>query len=223
MTSVVDFVSAENLFKSIKGNDRVFILVRHGERNHITPNDPDYGAHVGLTDNGRKQALGFGSVMPIDGDAVYFSSPVGRCVETAECIAKGRADQGYPQTESVTPIQELAEYFVSNYDEYLKVLKAGFYEGLCEYVEKGSHPAFYPVKERVEEMLRMMQVRGSAKFNIFVTHDAWIVPCLRILCGLKFTPQRWMNFLSGFAMILSADGNRKFIPITALPSGYLEF
>ena len=38
------FVSAKDFFASLASDERVFFLVRHGERNHITPNDPDFGA-----------------------------------------------------------------------------------------------------------------------------------------------------------------------------------
>ena len=50
-----DFITAADFFASLTPDERVFLLVRHGERNHITPDDPDFGAHVGLTDRGREQ------------------------------------------------------------------------------------------------------------------------------------------------------------------------
>ena len=91
------FVSAKDFFASLASDERVFFLVRHGERNHITPNDPDFGAHVGLTERGREQALALGKCIPAEDDIVFFSSPVGRCVETAQCIGRGRAGAGgYP-------------------------------------------------------------------------------------------------------------------------------
>ena len=228
-----DFLKASEFFKNVAPDERVYLLVRHGERGHITPNDPDYGAHVGLTERGREQAFSLGRAMSIGGetstDVCFFSSPVGRCVETAECIGKG-CGIAHPEVEK---LESLAEFYVQNYDSYTRVLKTGFYEGICEWLEANSRDVatggaqdadapFYPLADRSEEMLSMMFEKGRARFNVFVSHDAWVVPCLVHFCGLKFTPQRWMNFLTGLAVAVSPRG-RRIVPVTALETGWLDF
>ena len=57
------FLSASTFFDTVADDERVYLLVRHGERGHITPNDPDYGAHVGLTERGREQAFSLGQAI----------------------------------------------------------------------------------------------------------------------------------------------------------------
>ena len=228
------FISASTFFSSLAPDERVYLLVRHAERNHITPGDPDYGAHVGLTERGREQAFSLGRAIPADGDICFFSSPVGRCVETAECIGRGRG----VETPEVQKLDCLAEFFVQDYTAYEQVLRAGFYEGICAWLENetlkgvadGSHAAaaikaFFPLASRSEEMLSMMLEKGCARFNIFATHDAWVVPCLTHFCGMRFTPQRWMNFLTGMAVVTDAKGKavRRIVPVTALETGWLEF
>ena len=234
-----DFVSAQDFFESLAPDERVYLLVRHGERGHITPNDPDYGAHVGLTERGREQAFSLGRAIPVEEgapscgetstDVCFFSSPVGRCVETAEYIGKGCGVEA-PEVEK---LDCLAEYFVQNYAAYEAVLRAGFYEGICEWLTANSRDAevtetqdadapFYPLAERSEEMLSVMLDKGHARVNVFVTHDAWVVPCLTHFCGLKFTPQRWMNFLTGMGVAVSPR-KRRIVPVTALETGWLDF
>ena len=165
-----DFVSAQDFFESLAPDERVCLLVRHGERNHITPKDPDYGAHVGLTERGREQAFALGRFVRAGGetpaDVRFFSSPVGRCVETAEYIGKGCGVEA-PEVEK---LDSLAEYFVQNYAAYEAVLRAGFY-------------------------------------------------------GMRFTPQRWMNFLTGMGVVVGSDGQtvRRIVPVTALETGWLDF
>ena len=112
---------------------------------------------------------------------------------------------------------------------FTKVLRSGFYEGICEWMQKeaagkprGDKEAFAPLAGRSEEMLAMMLEKGNARFNIFATHDAWVVPCLTHFCKMAFTPQRWMNFLTGMAVAATPRGKR-IVPITALDSGWLEF
>ncbi len=221
----MEFVPAAKFFDSLASDERVFLLVRHGERRHITPEDPDFGAHVGLTERGREQAQSLGKCIPAEGDMSFFSSPVGRCIETAQNIGKGRGIE----KPLVQPLDCLAEYFVQDYDKYTQVLREGFYEGICEWLKneaagkpRGDKEAFAPLAARSEEMLAMMLEKGNTRFNIFATHDAWVVPCLTHFCGMKFTPQRWMNFLSGMAVAVSPRGKR-IVPVTALETGWLEF
>ena len=232
----MDFVTAKDFFASLASDERVYLLVRHGERNHITPDDPDFGAHVGLTDKGREQALALGKCIPPEGDICFYSSPVGRCMETALCIGRGRAAASsvaqVTEAPHVEPLDCLAEYFVQNYDAYLDLLRAGFYEGICAWLEnetsqgaRGTCEAFYPLASRSEEMLAMMLEKGSCRFNIFATHDAWVVPCLVYFCKMHFTPQRWMNYLTGMAVVTGPDGKtpRRIAPVTGLETGWLEF
>lgn len=243
----MDFVTAKDFFKSLASDERVYLLVRHAERRHITPDDPDFGAHVGLTDKGREQAISLGKCIPPEGDICFYSSPVGRCMETAQFIGKGRlmAAGSVQVNVRVEPLDCLAEYFVQNYDAYLKVLRAGFYEGICAWLAQeetrascnsnsvqfaGSEPRtgdepFAPLAKRSEEMLSMMLEKGSCRFNIFATHDAWVVPCLTHFCKMHFSPQLWMNYLTGMAVVTGTDGKtvKRIVPVTALETGWLKF
>lgn len=231
-----DFVQLSDFFAQADWNSKIYLLLRHAERNHITPGDKDFGAHVGLTDCGRRQAVTLGKMIPAIGDAVYFSSPVGRCMETAKCISEGRKLAGFgnfaipgvasgaaADSVNVTPLNELGDFFVRDVPAYEQTLREGFYEGICKWLESGEHGAFWPLHERAEQMREMMFAKGDARFNIFVTHDAWIVPCLSHFCNLKFQPKCWMNFLTGLAFEVPENGNVKVTPITAMETGWLHF
>ena len=230
-----DFLPASEFFAQIDWNSKVYLLLRHAERNHITPQDKDFGAHVGLTDRGRSQAVLLGKMIPAIGDAVYFSSPVGRCIETAECIAEGRKLAGYgniavpgiasvaADNVNVSPLDALGDFFVRDVPAYEQTLREGFYEGICKWLDVGVHDAFCPLHERAEQMREMMFEKASSRFNIFVTHDAWVVPCLSHFCNMKFTPKCWMNFLTGLAFEVPEKGNVKVTPITGMETGWLHF
>ncbi len=222
-----DFIQLSDFFAQADWNSRIYLLLRHAERNHITPDDKDFGAHVGLTDCGRRQAVALGRMIPAIGDAVYFSSPVGRCMETAKCIHEGRKLAGFGAcagaSVNVTPLNELGDFFVRDVPAYERTLREGFYEGICEWLDSGKHDAFFPLHERAEQMRKMMFEKAQSRFNIFVTHDAWIVPCLSHFCGFKFEPKCWMNFLTGLAFERPEKGNVKVTPITAMETGWLYF
>ena len=223
-----DFLPASEFFAQTDWNSKIYLLLRHAERNHITPQDKDFGAHVGLTDRGRRQVISLGRVFPAFGDVVYFSSPVGRCVETAQCIAEGRKLAGYVDgaavsATKVTPLDCLGDFFVRDVPAYERTLREGFYEGICKWLDSGEHDAFWPFHERAEQMREMMFEKAQSRFNIFVTHDAWIVPCLSHFCSFKFEPKCWMNFLTGLAFEVPEKGNVKVTPVTAMETGWLHF
>lgn len=278
-----EFVQAKDFFESLKPTERVYLLIRHSIRRHITPQDSDNGAHVGLTDEGRALAISFGKLFPA-GDAVYFSSPVGRCIDTAKCIAEGRAmssvARGAALSEtpaessargialSETPAacpaallnsradvpvetdEALGSFYVKDYDAYLSVLNERFYQNICAWLDSDNHPAFYPLAERAEELRQYMFQKGTARFNIFSTHDAWVVPTLVHFLGFHFTPSQWMNYLTGIAFVvdesrgLTGEGrehldsdcgrtgegreridksHERVVALTGMDSGYLYF
>ena len=157
-------------------------------------------------------------------------------METAKCIGEGRKLAGFgnfaipgvasgaaADSVNVTPLVELGDFFVRDVPAYEQTLREGFYEGICKWLESGEHGAFWPLHERAEQMREMMFEKAQSRFNIFVTHDAWIVPCLSHFCGLKFEPKCWMNFLTGLAFEVPENGNVKVTPITAMETGWLHF
>lgn len=251
------FVSATDFFAGLSPDERVFLLIRHSIRRHITPADTDNGAHVGLTDEGRALAINLGKLFP-EGSTVYFSSPVGRCLDTAKCIEEGRLLAGRtPATKpdvdftagsalvkptddaglmavaseiaalktegsAVAPVDCLGDFYVKDYDAYLGVLNEHFYQNICDWVNSDNHPAFFPLSSRAQELREFMLALGTARFNIFATHDCWVVPTLMHFCGFRFTPSHWMNFLTGIAFVEGPRGER-IVPVTGMDTGFQDF
>ena len=175
------------------------------------------------------------------GTISFFSSPVGRCMETAQNIGRGFyetiggsaqccATAGSHQmlVPFVEPLQPLAEFFVEHFDAYMETHKTGFYQGICRWLDgyacdsNYKDPGYFPLASRSQDMVNMMLEKGNARINIFCSHDAWIVPCLAYFCNLKFTPRLWMNFLSGMAVVTGPHGTR-FVPVTGLDDGNMRF
>lgn len=254
------YLSAADFFKTVRPGEKVFFLLRHGERGHILPDDPDHGAFVGLTERGRKQAYQLGCTIGCHADlrhaelvsasaisrpclrcasdvaasVSFFSSPVGRCMETARNIGRGMGIE----EPVVEPLQPLAEFFVEHYDAYMETHKTGFYQGICRWLDGTANvpgyidPAYFPLARRSQEMLDLMLEKGKSRMNIFCSHDAWIVPCLAHFCGFKFTPQLWMNFLSGIAFVIRDESSGvvtnsvsidRIVAVTGMDDGNMYF
>ena len=218
----MNFVRIEDLISDVKKQDKVVFLLRHAERRHITKDDAQFGANVLLTEEGRSQAFKLGSVFPTIGEASYFSSPVGRCKETAAYIAKGRGDTGSNSPVKLEVMDALGNFFVKDFESYAESLKNNFYQQLLDYIKNGEHPAFLPLKETAEEFLNIMLEKSYDQWNFFLSHDAWIVPCLSHFLNMEFSLNRWMNFLSGLAIIVSPSGS-KIYPVTGLKDGYIYY
>ena len=66
---------------------RIAILLRHGEREPIPAGS--YGNEVLLTQNGIADSVRFGEMLSCFKVGNIYTSPITRCVQTAECIKEG--------------------------------------------------------------------------------------------------------------------------------------
>ena len=219
----MSFTSLSEVINSRQKGERLALLLRHAERRHILPTDADYGAHVRITEQGHEQATNVGKALTSFASAQYFSSPVMRCRETASTIAKARGDEAFDIPEKVIPIQRLAEFYVADFKEYERLLREGFYEAIFDYLETGKAFGFLPMAEASQEFLNLIVEHSTEALNVFVSHDAWIVPFLTHFTDVRFAPNRWMNFLSGAAIFLSEKTPSRIIPVAGLGDGYLRF
>lgn len=216
------FIQVSELLSNVKKEDRVVFLLRHAERRHITREDPQFGALVGLTEAGKAQAFKFGASLPSTEDAAYYSSPVGRCKETAAFIAKGRGDTDFDHPSKIEEMDALGNFFIKDFQAYEEALKTEFYQELLDYLKDGEHPAFLPLKETCEKMLETLIEKSFDKWTFFLSHDAWIIPCLAHFIQMDFSLNRWINFLSGMAIVISPSGYKVY-PVTGLPDGYIHY
>lgn len=223
----MSFLSAEQVLCCIAPGERVTLLLRHAERRHITAQDADHGAHVPLTEKGGKQAFAAGKELSVlNGPYFFGSSPVFRCRQTAAFIAEACGASEYAVPEKVAPLQPLAEFYVSDFEEYMRHLREGFYPAICKWVADGRLSGFTPVKEGSEALLKFVLEHSTGNFNVFCTHDAWVVPFLSHFTDVSFNPNRWLNFLSGAAILYKPENpleTAKILPIKFIRDGYLVF
>jgi broad specificity phosphatase PhoE len=208
----MSFLSISEVLASRKKGELLALLLRHAERRHIMPTDPDYGAHVRITERGFEQAMHVGKELSCFTSAAYYSSPVMRCRETASAIAASRGDTRFDVPEKVSVIQSLAEFYVADFEEYTRLLREGFYGAICEYLETGKRFGFLPLKETSEELLQLLINSSFEELNVFISHDAWIVPFLTHFTEVRFAPHHWINFLSGAAVFFVQNHRRAFFP-----------
>lgn len=219
------FLTAAQILSQKRPEERLTLLIRHAERRHIAPEDEDYGSKVPLTDRGRSQALAAGKEFSaFDGSCFFGSSPVFRCRETAALFAEGCGASEFSDSEKVARFDCLGDFYVSGFADYDRYLKEGFYPAVCRFIREGSLPGFLPLAEGSEKFLRFLLENSSADLNVFCSHDAWIVPFLSHFTDICFSSNRWLNFLSGAAVLFSADKKSvRIFPVAFLGDGWLRF
>ncbi|MDR0613599.1 MAG: histidine phosphatase family protein [Dysgonamonadaceae bacterium] len=67
--------------------DRISLLIRHSDRYEIP--DGDEGRSILLTDTGKRNAIKFGENLSAFKVNKIITTPVERCIQTAECIVDG--------------------------------------------------------------------------------------------------------------------------------------
>ena len=223
----MNFLSTEQIFRLKQPGERVSVLLRHAERRHITPDDADHGSYVPLTDKGREQALAAGKELSVFQGPMFFgSSPVFRCRETAARIAQAMGCLEFSEPEKVTPLQPLAEFYVNDDAAYMRHLNEGFYPAICKWIADGELSGFAPVREGSESLLKFILENSVANFNLFCSHDAWIVPFISHFAGIKFNPDLWLNFLSGMVIFYRPENplkSARFFPVKFIDDGFLAF
>ena len=154
----------------------VALLMRHSHRFPIT--DPAHNKQIGLTLEGLQQATQLGSLLGETFTAGrLYSSPVGRCVDTANAIARGA---NWPVHAS--------PHFILSHDHI---------ESLWDAFAVGQMDASYPLQ--VTDILAFLLDfgRSSPGLDILVTHDTILCMLVGYLLGQPTLGEYWPAYLEG--------------------------
>jgi hypothetical protein len=94
----------------------------------------------------------------------------------------------------------------------------------------GAYPdAFYDLETRSEQLLKdqiLANIGSMKRVNVMCTHDYLVVPLLAYTTDghanvRYYEKNRWVNYMAGVAMIISADGSVRYIPVKGLETGIM--
>ena len=185
------------------GFETVKMVVRHAERPLF--NTAKAPHEVSITNDGRTEAERLGNILRqygiiLDGCG---SSPVRRCIQTAEFIAAGNRFRGKVETN---PSLGGSDLFNDDEEALGKTLDTCTIEEIIARQLRGEK---VPGLKRVEEGLRIFMGRvlsdRSRKFEVFVSHDLFVCPAVHYLTGTEFSPDRCTGFLEGFFIAFRND------------------
>jgi broad specificity phosphatase PhoE len=221
-----EFVDIQDVYESIKDDERVIFVLRHAERG----DDTSKGGT--LTSNGKKQSEEVGArLTKFKEDFVLGASEFLRAHQTVESIAKGRGQQ----SDIRDTIPQLNDDWYSKNAEAVEKAKnecGGGWEVTSKYAYTGAYStgadaAYYDLAERSVELIEdvLLKKYPTEKFVLLSSHDKLMVPLVAYCSNLqvelkKYDGGKWINYLAGVAIIIDKDGNRRYVAIRGLESGY---
>ena len=224
-----DFVDIQDVYESVKPNERVIFILRHAKRGDDTSKSGT------LTDDGKEQSFEVGArLSKFPEDFVLGASEFLRAHQTVEYIARGRGQQ-YDVRDTFPELND--DWYTDDKDanEKAKNECGGGWEVTAKYAYTGAYttgatPAFHPLAERsvelIEDVLLKKYNDPSQRFILLSSHDKVMVP-LVVYCTdkkvnlKKHDGGKWLNYLAGVAIIIDEKGNRRYIPVKGLSSAYM--
>ena len=185
------------------------LMIRHAERGDIPPGA--LGVDVPLTAVGVESADSLGAILAgIRPQVEVFSSPVPRCVQTAEAILRG---VGRPEGVALDwRLGDPGPFVVDAEIGGRLFLEAGILEIARRQLTNVDPPAgMRRTSEGVDLMLDLAtrDLRCQGRLNIYVTHDAILAVLVAYIYGLSIDEICWPEYLDGF-LLWRSSGQLRF-------------
>lgn len=225
------FYDVGDIYKAAPETYRIAYVLRHAER------ESGLGQESQLTEVGVAQALAVGEKLAGGDESFYYASTdFIRTRETCNNIAKGRGE-----TDNVTDTQaELlnGSYFLTvssdSMDAFAKK-KGGGWKIISVYAYDEDYYAdqvklhFYDLFERGNQFVMENVVANMSKWkrvSILVSHDLLLEPLVVYASNREvdvnfYRSGRWVNYLTGVAVVLNADNQVELYPVRGTDIGYM--
>ena len=184
-------------------NNTIALLIRHADRNDIP--EGSFGNEVLLNQVGKTNAFNYGEKLKNQQVTKIYSSPVPRCVQTAEFISKG-----YGKNIEIIETFALGAPGLHIKDEKIAgqfYLEYGF-DVMYESFKNGNA---IPGMETLDNLNQNMnefihENTNENETTIFITHDMLIAFYHFSIDRTVYTKENWVNYLSG---ITFKNGNNE--------------
>jgi broad specificity phosphatase PhoE len=183
--------------KKYSENDKISLLIRHADRDKIPAGE--FGNDVLLNETGKERALNFGKSLSELKINKIFTSPVQRCVQTAEYITKG-----YGKPLEITQSHELGDPGLHISDDQVAgkfFLTEGFDELYYRITHNIDIPGISVTKEFNTNMTDFLTENSKENgLTIFVTHDLLIAHYHFSINGKIYPKDDWVKYLGGLIL-----------------------
>ena len=181
------------------------LVIRHAERGEIPSGT--YGMDVALTAKGVAAAERLGAALVGDRQLSVTSSPVPRCVQTAEALFRGsgRGDNVVLDRRLGNPGPFVVDPATSG-PLFLKL--PGIEVVRRQLSDTQSPPGMRPTAEGVRILLGLVAalLGRQGRLNVYVTHDAILAVLVASLYRMPIDQVGWPSYLEGLLLWRSAGG-----------------
>lgn len=178
----------------MKGNEKISLLLRHADRDDIPQGS--FGNEVLLNENGKQNAQCFGEKLAERKINRIFTSPIGRCIQTAEFMTKG-----YGRSIEIIETTALGAPGLHIKDEIIAgafLLKHGFDEMYKRFTQNENIPGIPNISELNNRITNFINENSTENgTTIFITHDMLIAFYHFSINNKVYSKDNWINYLSG--------------------------
>ena len=231
-SNITNFIDVKEVYESVKDDERVIFLLRHGERDKDATSK-----NSGLTKAGIDSAKTMGAKLTkFDEPMRLGASEFYRAQQTVIAIAQGRGQD-----------TTIADTFPELNDDWYMIDRSlvnqaeseagGGWEATSLYAYTGKYSgeserinAYYNLDERSSELIELLLAKYENEPDRFImlsSHDKLMVPFVaycsnqRINLNIK-NGGTWINYLAGIAIIWDKSGNRRYVAFKGLKSAYFQ-
>jgi broad specificity phosphatase PhoE len=175
-------------------HEKISLLLRHSDREDIPIGS--FGNEILLNDKGIQNAISFGESLAEKKVNRIFTSPVERCVQTAEYITKG-----YGNSVEIVETVALGAPGLHISDEKIAgefFLEHGFdemYNRFMQGKEIPGIPSETELNHRITTFLKENTTQNGR--TLFITHDMLIVFYHFSINKKVYTKDSWVNYMTG--------------------------
>ena len=186
---------------------RTVLLLRHGQRPSIAPDDPTFGEHLGLTEAGEKAALDFGRRLRGIDPCAFAASPMRRTRDTARAVARGM--ERHDAAVRDAPEAGLGGLWVTDLAAtHRQYAIEGAAPASDRYLRNGRFEGYRSVADGTRLMLDWFAAADfGARHALVFSHDIFIAAFLQGLGVRRFDSTNWVGYLQGAALAQDADGS----------------
>jgi broad specificity phosphatase PhoE len=182
----------------MSSQDKISLLIRHGDRDDI-PNS-SFGNEILLNEKGEQNAIRFGEKLRETKVNRIFTSPIRRCVQTAEFIIKG-----YGRSTEIIETTALGSPGLHISDEKIAgefFLQYGFDEMYQRFMKGEEVHGMTNIDELNYRMTSFLVENSSENgTTIFITHDMLIAFYHFSINKRVYTKDNWINYLTGLTFV----------------------
>lgn len=179
-------------------NEKIALLLRHADRDNIPKGS--FGNEILLNEKGKQNAQNFGETLKDRKINRIFTSPVRRCVQTADFITKG-----YGCSIEIIETTSLGAPGLHITDEKIAgefFLQHGFDEMYSRFIqgkEIPGIPSINVLNKRITNFINENTAENGT--TIFITHDMLIAFYHFSINKKVYTKDNWINYLTGLTFV----------------------